>query len=339
MKQERSLTFSLIGFCIFIVSVCFSIIQDNWEILRGSFIEGTEVWTKQGPVPIENITRGTEIYAYDIESEQWSYKPVIETIAYDYAGDLVTITAGKATITATADHPFYVVKDSGSDYRPHIRLSNSKGWVPARHLRSGDILLLKDNSRLTVENVRSNHTEQKVYNLNVSGDHTYTVHERGVLVSDVVITVKEVVHSYGGGCFPAGTKIWTNIGFMSIDDIQEGIKVFSQDTRTGQWAYKKVLKTPVHEYDGDIVVINTGNTEVEATGNHPFWVVRGNGLDKRPPAIDIPYMERGMTSRGRWVEARHLIPGDVLSGLDNKEISVKNLYFIYTPITVCNLCG
>ena len=146
MKQGHSLTFSLIGFCIFIISVCFFIIQDNTERPRGSFAKGTEVWTKQGPVPIEKITRGTEVYAYDIESGQWSYKPVIETIAHDYTGDMVTIKEDKATIKATADHPFYVTNNVKSDYRPHIKIKNNTGWVRAGNLTAGDILLLKDNT-------------------------------------------------------------------------------------------------------------------------------------------------------------------------------------------------
>ena len=117
-----------------------------------------------------------------------------------------------------------------------------------------------------------------MYNLNVAKDHTYTVHEAGVLVSDVIITVKEAAytHSYGsggGGCFPAGTEVWTKHGFIPIEDIQEGIEVYSHDVNTGQWAYKKVVNTSMREYSGDMVAINTAKGEIDTTGNHPFWVV------------------------------------------------------------------
>jgi Ca-activated chloride channel family protein len=331
MKLKIISTLLIMIFCI--------LERDKHEHSQGSFVKGTEVWTKRGPVPIEQITPGNEVYAYDIESDTWSYQPVIDTLEHNYSGNLVAIKAGKVKISATADHPFFVVKDVNAEYRPHLKIHNNKGWVPAGHLRAGDTLFLKDGSKLTVENVRSSHAGQTVYNLNVSGHHTYTVHEAGVLVSDVIITVKETApaYSYSGGCFPSGTQIWTQQGFMAIEEIQEGIKVYSQDTNTGQWAYKKVIDTSILEYRGDMVTINTGKGEIEATGNHPFRVIRGRGLRYRPAAVDVPYRERGLTARGRWVEARHLMTGDVLEGLDNTELAVKSLFFSYAPITVYNL--
>jgi Ca-activated chloride channel family protein len=341
MKPKRALPQFFIYFCVFVFSAWFFIQKETPAPSHGSFVEGTEIWTKNGPVPIEQITRGTKVYAYDIESKEWSYKPVIETIKYNYSGNMVTLKAGKVKIQATEDHPFFVVKDLNSDYRPHIKVYNSRGWVPAGYLEAGDILLLKDDSRLTVERVSSAHVNQTVYNLNVARDHTFTVHNAGVLVSDVIISVKEVAYSYssrgGGGCFPAGTEVWTKYGFFPIEDIGEGIEVYSQDTNTGQWAYKRVVNTSIRDYSGDIVAINTGEDEIEATGNHPFWVISGPELKQRPPSGDVPYSERGLTARGRWVEARHLMIGDVLRGIDNKKLEVKNLIFSYTPITVYNL--
>ncbi|MCK5570902.1 MAG: von Willebrand factor type A domain-containing protein, partial [Spirochaetes bacterium] len=78
-------------------------------------------------------------------------------------------------------------------------------------------------------------------------------------------------------------------------------------------------------------------TKIKSTGNHPFWVVKGLELKERPQAADVPFQEQRLTGRGRWVEARHLKPGDVLWVLDNKELKIHSLTFGYTQTTVYNL--
>jgi hypothetical protein len=52
--------------------------------------------------------------------------------------------------------------------------------------------------------------------------------------------------------------------------------------------------------------------EIQATGNHPFYVVRGDRLTSRPVPQDIPEQDQGMVGPGRWVEARDLRKGDEL---------------------------
>ncbi len=64
-----------------------------------------------------------------------------------------------------------------------------------------------------------------------------------------------------------------------------------------------------------------GDDAIEATGNHPFWVVAGPGLDSRPDAADVYENERDATERGRWVEARDLQVGDELSSKFGTSVS------------------
>ena len=329
--------------CVFILGVLvfFVINHVKPNQVHGSFVEGTDVMTKQGLKPIEQITRGTEVYTYDIESEMWSYRPVIETVAHDYSGTLVTIRAEGEAIEVTAGHPFFVVSNLESDYRPFIKTKKNKGWVTAENLRSGDILLLKDNIRLTINSVRTYNDDLTVYDLNVKRDHNFAVGEKGILVSDVTVTVKTVASYYrgggGGGCFLAGTQVLTEEGFKPIESIQEGTEVYAHNTKTGQWVMKKVVGTMVHQYEGDTITIETGNTEIESTGNHPFWVVEGKNLGKRPFAADVPLGEQRLTGQGRWVEARHLRPGDVLQVLNSEELTVTSLSFNRKQAPVYNL--
>ncbi len=342
MKTKNLIAFALA--CVFIFSVTGYLIFDRMKPTQthGSFVEGTPVWTKQGLMPIEQISKGTEVYAFDIDSAKWSFKPVIEILKYEYSGNVVTILADNEKIEVTADHPFYVNKNLQNDDRPHIDVKNDAGWVAARNLRSGDVLFLKTNKKLTVDRINIYDGDVTVYDLNVRGDHNFSIHEKGILVSDVTISVKDVVYSYssgggGGGCFPAGTDVLTVDGLMHIESIGEGTEVYAHNTETGQWDFKKVLDTQVYLYGGDFVTVGTVEAEIRATGNHPFLVVKGRELKKRPPAIDVPFQERRIKGRGRWIEARHLKLGDEIRALDNRKFEIKSLSFDKGQTTVYNL--
>jgi hypothetical protein len=100
-----------------------------------------------------------------------------------------------------------------------------------------------------------------------------------------------------------------------IETIQPGEKVWACDPTTGAWSAREVLQHFEHDYNGDMVALTVAGERIEATGNHPFWVVSGDGLDSRPAAQHVPAAEQQlawMSGKGRWVDARHLQPGDVL---------------------------
>jgi len=81
-----------------------------------------------------------------------------------------------------------------------------------------------------------------------------------------------------------------------------------------RWSLEPVIQPFVFDYNADFVTVRTsGSDRIEATGNHPFWVVDGDMLDDRPKAEDVPADEVDFTPEGRWVEARHLRVGDVLA--------------------------
>ena len=88
------------------------------------------------------------------------------------------------------------------------------------------------------------------------------------------ITVAQRLHS----CLVAGTPVWTECGFVAIEQIQPGDRVLSKDIETGELAYKAVLQTtvrpptPVHQFEVD------GKTIVASLGHH-FWV-SGEGWTK-----------------------------------------------------------
>ncbi len=88
------------------------------------------------------------------------------------------------------------------------------------------------------------------------------------------IAVTQRLHS----CLVAGTPVWTECGFVAIEQIKPGDRVLAKDIETGELAYKAVLQTtvrpptPVHQFEVE------GKTIVASLGHH-FWV-SGEGWTK-----------------------------------------------------------
>lgn len=88
-------------------------------------------------------------------------------------------------------------------------------------------------------------------------------------------------------CLVAGTPVWTDRGPVAIEKIRIGDLVLSKDARTGELAYKPVLKTTIRPRT-PLLQLQIGGRTVSLTGGHPFWIT-GKGWTK---ARDI---EAGMT--------------------------------------------
>jgi serpin B len=115
-----------------------------------------------------------------------------------------------------------------------------------------------------------------------------------------------------GGCFPAGTPVPTPEGLVPIEKIEAGTRVYAFDLAEGQWVTTSVAERRPWPFSGQLVTIQSGGETIEATWNHPFLVVRGEGLEARRVPKDLPEGEAVSTSHGRWVEARDIREGDVL---------------------------
>jgi len=79
-------------------------------------------------------------------------------------------------------------------------------------------------------------------------------------------------------CFTAGTKVWTLAGSKTIESMRVGDLVLSQDTESGQLAYKPVLRTTVRQ-NAEVFKVQTNGPALQCTGGHLFWVA-GEGWTK-----------------------------------------------------------
>lgn len=152
------------------------------DCLTNSFTPATRVLLADGTtLPIAEIDVGDEVLAADPVTGAAGARPVTDLIVGLGVKELVDVSVGGATLTATAGHPFYLPEDGD--------------WVGAGDLQPGDALLTDTGSRVVVEAVRDRRAVSVAHNLTVAELHTYYV-----LAGDAPV----LVHNQSGGpCFPS----------------------------------------------------------------------------------------------------------------------------------------
>ena len=116
-------------------------------------------------------------------------------------------------------------------------------------------------------------------------------------------------------CFDGDTPVATEDGFRRIDEIQVGDRVWSCNVETGETALKEVEEVFVLEND-ELLHIETSRGNIDATTNHPFYVL-GKG----------------------WISAGDLAIGDAFHALSDDVGIVTGLTLekLAAPVLVYNL--
>ena len=89
------------------------------------------------------------------------------------------------------------------------------------------------------------------------------------------VTVRRVICC---SCLIAGTPVFTDRGFVAIEQIDIGDRVLAKDVTTGEIAFKPVLHTTVRQ-PVPVKKFVVGETSVVASEGHHFWV-SGHGWSK-----------------------------------------------------------
>jgi len=147
----------------------------------------------------------------------------------------------------------------------------------------------------------------------------------------------------GGGCFLAGTPVCIYRSensdqkeWVTIENVQPGEQIWSCDPRTGKWTPKTVLQALMREYSGDVIRFLYDSGFIEATGNHPVWIVDGDGLETRPKCRCLNGLDNDLRNGGRWVEARDLRVGDLLRGRLGETVRILNVESRFEETIVYN---
>ena len=156
------------------------------------FVAGTKVLTDRGHKNIEDIEVGDLVLAYDEETGETAYKPVLH-LFHNTTNEWCTVKVKGSDgelheITSTPGHKYFVPenkvrKDSRAlEHASYAELSEK--WVSACDLKHGDKVLLFDGTLCKVESVscRKLSAPETTYNLEVADFHTYYVSDACVLV-------------------------------------------------------------------------------------------------------------------------------------------------------------
>ncbi len=114
---------------------------------------------------ISKVEEGDRVVATDPETGKESVREVTDVIRGEGNKEMVDIEVDGDVLSATDEHPFYVVK---APFR-------GGEWVDADDLRIGDTLVDPDGRLVTVDDLRRYEKSDVVYNLTVEGVHTYYV--------------------------------------------------------------------------------------------------------------------------------------------------------------------
>lgn len=182
-------------------------------------MSGTLVLAENGVVEIQNLRVDDRVWSYSMQAGQWQLQPVEATPARHYRGDVITVSVGDAMIETTGNHPFWVVSGEFLSSRPpskdvspeEVDVNEFGRWVEARNLKIGDELLLWNNETAKISLLSERQADLWVYNLNVSGNHTYAVSQLGVLVHNTPLTCKVNVQN-GGKTYQTYTKVNPDTG-------------------------------------------------------------------------------------------------------------------------------
>jgi RHS repeat-associated protein len=138
---------------------------------RSCFVAGTKVLTPNGEKNIEEITVGDSVFSTaDIRIDGLSQSAERQEVTRTFSrvvSEVIDIKVGGETVTTTAEHPFWVVR---------------QGWIAAAELRRGSALLTRAGTVIHVDSVTRRLGRFAVYNFEVGNSHTYFVSRLGVFV-------------------------------------------------------------------------------------------------------------------------------------------------------------
>ena len=142
------------------------IVQDWYTPCVSCFVKGTPVWTLSGAKPIEQIKIGDRVLSQHPQTGELTYKGIVATTLRP-PSEMLTIRAGKTSVTTTLGHPFFVV---------------GKGWRMAKQLKEDD-WIAGQGKTLKIRRIEKAEPVE-AFNLMVADFGTYFVGEDRIYVHD-----------------------------------------------------------------------------------------------------------------------------------------------------------
>lgn len=141
---------------------------------------------------IEEIEVGDKVFAYDDETGEQAYKPVLQLFKNEtkqWCTVCVEVDGQEEEIISTPGHKYYLPNNTEprevgvkQEHESYIALSEK--WVSASKLKAGDKVLLSNGEYGIIQSVKVEElsSPETTYNLEVEDFHTYYVGENSVCV-------------------------------------------------------------------------------------------------------------------------------------------------------------
>ena len=130
--------------------------------------------------------KGDLVLAYDEETGEQAYKPVVQLFRNE-TKEWYHVRVDGEEIVCTGGHPFYILNaDNNRNILEFegVKASGTGKWICARDLKKSDKVLLSDGSCAIIESieVETLSAPETTYNFEVADFHTYYVSDSKVLV-------------------------------------------------------------------------------------------------------------------------------------------------------------
>ena len=277
------------------------------------FVAGTMIHTEDGKKKIEDVMVGDKVVTYNHDNDSAEWKDVLEVMRKDNEYVVTYVFENGTKLTATPDHPLFVVGKGYSSYQP-IQTKDDSG-LDVEQVLLGDEVLHIDGYGVTIEDIIEEEEKETVYNLKkVADNHNF-------YANDFLAHNRFVPPC----CFAAGTQILLSNGdTKNIEDIVEGDEVMgwngeileaslvtatnNKHTVDSHWeACKKLGNEP------SLYTIN--DTGIEFTPEHPFLTKEGwkslvPDLSQEPYKSESPAKELkvgdSINVNGLWEEIKEI---------------------------------
>ena len=217
------------------------------------FIAGTLVHTTEGLKPIEQIQANDQVKSFDEVMQTNTWQKVKRTFKKT-TEKLIKVIAGKDTIFATPEHPFYIVNEVNDG-------SKQGSWTYAGSLKTGLKVLLTGGLLASVSELQAIDSFATVYNFEVEKTHTYYVGTEGILVHNQcgVGALKQVKNALTESEWSIFQDLLINAKattaerlvfykeLAKLDDVT--LKSFFNDFKVGDLAFKRGLIKEIHLID------------------------------------------------------------------------------------------
>ena len=129
----------------------------GWSVNRFCLPAGTQVYTTNGPISIEEIDIGAEVYCVDEHSPNELITDEVTAVVDNGIKEIWDVNIhGGYDLRSTGNHPYLVLQRSGT---PRTRRELAFEWVEARDLREGDYVVCARNLPSSASQVAVNSDE------------------------------------------------------------------------------------------------------------------------------------------------------------------------------------